>query len=142
VAVLSVSNNIEKEFTYRGLSENSGYSLGELLGKSTRNRLALICLRTIDENRELIVDSKADRVGRPRSNEAILAGMLGVSVRTVDRWIDAEGIQASDLNAERLAEFAYHYSPVEVARILREEAEEHVYVVESWLSAMSDCLEG
>jgi hypothetical protein len=79
---------------------------------------------------------------RPISPEAILAGVLGVSVRTVDRWIDVQGIQASDQNAERLAALAYTNSPEDVAIILRSEAEEHISIVEFWLSIMSNRLEG
>jgi hypothetical protein len=41
----------------------------------------------------------------------ILARVLGVSVRTVDRWSDAEDIQASDLNARA------NWMQAELARI-------------------------
>ena len=124
------------------MSKKSSHLLGEFLGKKTRNRLALICLQAIDANKESYLDSKVSKIGRPISSEAILAGVLEVSVRTVNRWMDEQGIQASDLNAERLAELAYDYYPKDVAIILRSEAEEHVFLVESWLGIMSNKLEG
>lgn len=131
----------EKQFLDRGLSQKSPHLLGEFLGKKTRNRLALICLKAIDANKESYLDSKVAKIGRPISSEAILAGVLEVSVRTVNRWMDEQGIQASDLNAERLAELAYNYFPKDVI-ILRSEAEDHLSLVESWLSIMSNKLEG
>ena len=113
-----------------GLSVDPGFALGELLGKRTRHQLALLCLESITNIR--------DSEEPARSPEVILAGMLGVSVRTVFRWVDAGGIQASDLNAQRLAEFAYSHFPEEVSMLLMMEAKDHLRVVEAWLTSMVD----
>ena len=136
------SQDKENQFLDRGLSKKSPHLLGEFLGKKTRNRLALICLKAIDANKENYLDSKVGKIGRPISSETILAGVIGVSAKTVNRWMDEQEIQASDLNAERLAELAYNYFPKDVEIILRSEAEEHLSLVESWLGLMSNKLEG
>jgi hypothetical protein len=117
----------------RGLPEKESV-LGEVIGKGTRNTLALLCLKAAASASP---DIKQRSPGRPRGPQGKLAEVLGVNVRTVERWIDPEDIQASDSNAERLAEYAYTFYPNEVSKLLLAEATDHLHIVENWLTTMN-----
>lgn len=74
-------------------------------------------LRRRRANGDLFVDK---RIGA----SSLLARSLGVTKRTVERWVSG-GIQACNVNAERLIEVALSLNPEWVIDILEEDLERH-----------------
>jgi transcriptional regulator with XRE-family HTH domain len=70
------------------------------------------------------------------SPSGLLASRLGVSRRTVNRWLSG-GIQGCDLNVDRLIELALLYSPAGVEEALRADLESHRVEVEMALSELA-----
>jgi len=54
----------------------------------------------------------------------LLAGELGVSVRTVQRWLNG-GVQSCNINAEKLIVTALKYAPEETGKLLEQDLETH-----------------
>ena len=117
------------------LRDNS-LSLGEALSKFGRHKLCVICLESIEKEREKGDNPRSEGRGRgrPQSPAAILAIRIGVSYDTIARWRDPSAIQASDRNSEILARFAYEYNPHETIKILRADVESRRAAIETWIS--------
>ena len=61
----------------------------------------------------------------PRVGAAsILAGILGVSPRTVQRWMSG-GVQSCNINAEKLIQASLEHAPEEAKRLLMEDLAQH-----------------
>ena len=76
--------------------------------------------------------------GRPRCSETMLAEAVGVSYRTVARWVSVGGVKACDVNSDRLAEVAFSFCPKETAVVLRGDVADYVRVVEVWLAGCGE----
>ncbi len=123
------------EITGMGLPQYSEMRFGESLSKVARHQLALLCLGAIrDELDRKPVRGKSRGRGRPPSPVGILAHRMRVHPDSVKRWTSLKEVQASDRNAEKLAEMAFWYSPEGVAQILREDMERYGAIMEGWLS--------
>jgi len=59
----------------------------------------------------------------------VLAGILGVSVRSVQRWLSG-GVQSCNVNAEKLIKVAVEYAPGRTADLLEEDMERHRFEFE------------
>ena len=55
----------------------------------------------------------------------VLAGILGVSVKTVQRWLSG-GVQSCNVNAEKLIQVALEYSPERTLELLEKDLERHI----------------
>lgn len=114
-----------------GLPHNSS-EIGEWIGKEARTKLALLCIRGIeDELCDKPMPHKSR--GRKKTATALLSENLGVNRRTVYRWLEGDGVKASDVNAGRLAEIAYGYDPTETRRVLLEDLEDYSVRLSGWL---------
>ena len=111
--------------------------LGEFLSKNARHRLTLLVLQKMKVE-PVRKGAGADPRGRPRSKENVLADMLGVKQRTVHRWLDPNGVQASDSNAGELAYIAVQYDYNETSKILLNDLAEHRKIVNDWIIDMRD----
>ena len=80
--------------------------------------------------------SRRDNPMSRLSPSGLLAAQLGVSRRTVNRWLSG-GIQGCDLNVDRLIVAAFSYSPGEVEATLRADLESHRLEVELALFGLS-----
>ena len=120
-----------EEYSDRGMSDYS-CSLGEWLSKEAREKLVKLSLKGLHEWSDNFV-SCASR-GRPRCSETMLAEAVGVSYRTVARWVSVGGVKACDVNSDRLAEVAFRFCPEETAVVLRGDVADYVRVVEIWLA--------
>jgi hypothetical protein len=61
----------------------------------------------------------------PRVGAAsVLAGILGVSRRTVQRWLSG-GVQSCNVNAEKLIQASLEHAPEETKRLLVEDLQQH-----------------
>lgn len=92
-------------------------TLSEYLSKPARARLVLACHCALQGRRR-------EEGLSIRGATSILAGEVGVSTRTVERWI-ARGIQSCDVNADRILEVAMDLAPRESKEILLEDLDVH-----------------
>ena len=111
--------------------------IGEFLSKNARHRLTLLVLEKMKVE-PVKTGLKADPRGRPRGKVSVLADMLGVKQRTVHRWLDPDGVQANDINAEELAYIAVQYDYNETSKILLNDLVEHRIIVNDWIIDMHD----
>jgi transcriptional regulator with XRE-family HTH domain len=97
-------------------------SLTEYISRDSRRTLAKICVKAIGEDNPL----------SPISPTATLANKLGVTPRTINRWLSG-GIQGSDANIERLLEETLHTSPKNAEETLRNDLNAHRQAVDDLL---------
>lgn len=115
--------------------------LGEVLSKSVRHELCVLCLAAIQ--RELNKKEEPPRRGRgrPQSAATVLAARVGVTYDSIKRWTDLSKIQSCDSNATKLAQAAFEYDPEETIKILRVGVERHREAVEGWISQRTPLVE-
>ena len=101
--------------------------LSEYTSRYCRLRLVEACVRGID--REL--SEKHDNHDNPLSQvdprtraPSILAGVLGVSTRTVQRWLSRD-VQSCNVNAEKLTKVGLRYASEETRKLLEEDLRRH-----------------
>jgi hypothetical protein len=97
--------------------DDTPLSLSEYLSRPARARLVLACHRALQNRRR-------DEGLSIRGATSILAGEVGVTDRTIERWI-SRGIQSCDVNAERILEVAMDLAPRESREILFEDLDVH-----------------
>lgn len=98
---------------------DSGCSeVSEYVSRWARWRLVCVCVKELVKREERIVSR------RRRGATSIFAGMVGVSGRTVQRWL-GNGIQSCNVNAERIVELAVELCPGEAGQILEEDLARH-----------------
>ena len=111
-----------------GFNESSDYSscidVGEYLSRWARWRLVSECVGALRKRRRVEGGVFRGVVGE-------FAGLVGVSGRTVERWL-ACGVQSCNVNAERIVEIAFVLCPVEAEGILREDLENHRDTLEAF----------
>lgn len=100
-----------------------GGCLSEYVSRGCRMELARVAVVGVEGW------SKRDMGMSHLSPAGLLAAQLGVSGRTVNRWLSG-GIQGCDLNIDRLIAAAFSYSPNEVEAALRADLESHRVEVE------------
>ncbi len=127
------------EYYDKPMSKYSCY-LGERLSKDTREKLVKLGIRGFHEYSDKPLSEKSR--GQPKCAETLLAEAVGVTYRTVARWVSVGGVKACDVNSDRLAEIAFNYYPEETADILRSDAAEYGRVVELWLAKAGNTLTG
>lgn len=110
-------------------------TLSEEIGKDARRKLVALCLRGYQKELRDKPPSRYSR-GRPKSAVALLAEAVGISRRTVQRWLYGEGSRACDVNAGRLAEIACSFYPEETGRILIDDVEGYSTRLNGWLNHM------
>jgi hypothetical protein len=101
-----------------------GGCLTEYVSRSCRRALAKVCVEGIRDANPM---SRISPTG-------ILAAELGVSHRTVNRWLSG-GIQGCDLNIERLIALSLRYSRADVEASLKEDLEAHRHAVDDALGS-------
>ena len=69
------------------------------------------------------------------SGVTLLSTLMGVSRKSVGRWLGGE-MQSCNDNATRLLELASNYIPEKLEKVLREDLERHRVEVEAYLSPM------
>ena len=121
-----------RDFRDRGMSHYSS-TIGEGIGKDARSKLVALCLRGYQAELRDKPMSRNSR-GRPKTAVAMLAEAIGVSRRTVQRWLEPEGARACDVNASRLAEIACHFYPEETGRILVNDVRGYSKRLSGWLN--------
>jgi len=103
--------------------------LSEYTSRKCRLRLVEVTARAIERH----LAEKGDRGVSgydPRTGAArILAGILKVSTRTVQRWLSG-GIQSCNVNAERLIQVALRYDEYRTVEIIEEDLENHRFYAE------------
>jgi hypothetical protein len=102
----------------------SGGCLTEYVSRDSRRTLTKLCIEGIGD-------------ANPMSNlspAGILAAELGVSHRTINRWLSG-GIQGCDINIERLIDIAIYYSRNDVEAALNQDLDTHRRAVDETLEA-------
>ena len=98
--------------------------LSEYTSRYCRLKLVEACVegieRELNEKHDRGVSQLGPRVGPAR----VLARILGVSTRTVQRWISG-GVQSCNVNCEALITAALRYAPEEALRLLEEDLLKH-----------------
>ena len=110
------------------MSESGGF-LTEYVSRGCRQALARVAVAGVDD---------WFRRNSPMSHmspSGLLSAQLGVSRRTVNRWLSG-GIQGCDLNVDRLIAAAFGYSPEGVEVALRADLESHRVEVELALAGL------
>ena len=69
------------------------------------------------------------------SGVTLLSTLMGVSRKSVGRWVGGE-MQSCNDNASRLLELASNYIPGKLEKVLREDLERHRVEVEVYLRSM------
>jgi hypothetical protein len=98
------------------------HSLTEYISRDCRRALTKICVKAIGEDNPL----------SPISPTATLANKLGVTPRTINRWLSG-GIQGSDANIELLIEETLRTSPKDAEETLRNDLDAHKLAIEDLL---------
>ena len=107
----------------------------EYLSRPARGKLVFeLCRSLIDIDKENQT-RKRERGRPPVSGVTILASLLGVSRKSVGRWL-AGDMQSSNVNAGRLLDLALLYVPDVLEEVLFEDLERHRVEVESFLGYM------
>ncbi len=92
--------------------------LSEYVSRWARWRLVCACVK------ELVRRKEAKMVKNCASVTGVFAGRVGVSKRTVQRWL-GNGVQSCNVNAERIVELAVELCPGEAMLILEEDLARH-----------------
>lgn len=92
--------------------------VSEYVSRWARWRLVCVCVK------ELVRRSERQGKKKNRGVTWVFADMIGVSSRTVQRWL-ANGVQSCNVNAERIVELAVELCPEEARRILEEDLTRH-----------------
>ncbi len=92
--------------------------LSEYVSRWARWRLVCACVK------ELVRKKEARKVKNGASVTGVFAGRVGVSKRTVQRWL-SNGVQSCNVNAERIVELAVELCPAEARMILEEDLARH-----------------
>lgn len=98
-------------------------TLADHLTKSARLALAQAAVRAIAEELKE-GDNPLTPIDRRVTGSGILASQLGVSRRTVERWLSG-GIQSCNVNAEKLVKVSLGYAFDETLKILHQDLEEY-----------------
>jgi hypothetical protein len=97
---------------------DSGCSeVSEYVSRWARWRLVCACVKELVRRGE-------KRASRGIGATLVLAERVGVSRRTVERWL-GNGVQSCNVNAERIVEFSVELCPGEARRILEEDLTRH-----------------
>ena len=99
-------------------------SLSEYTSRYCRLKLVEATIRGIEHDLKERQDRGASNIDPRISASRILASLLGVSHRTVNRWLGG-GVQSCNVNAEKLIRVALEYAPDEARRLLEEDLEGH-----------------
>lgn len=97
-------------------------SLTEYVSRDCRRALATICVKAIGDDNPLSNNSPS----------STLASKLGVTPRTINRWLSG-GIQGSDTNIEHLIEETLQASPKGAEATLRHDLDAHRLAIEDLL---------
>jgi hypothetical protein len=92
--------------------------VSEYVSRWARWRFVCVCVK------ELVRRSERQGKKRRRCVTSVFADMVGVSGRTVQRWL-ANGVQSCNVNAERIVEISVELCPEEARRILDEDLARH-----------------
>jgi DNA-binding transcriptional regulator YdaS (Cro superfamily) len=113
-----------------GVVQGLAGDLTEYTSRAARLRLVEAAAQGVAEDLREKRDRGVSNLDSRAGASLVLAGLLGVSQRTVNRWLRG-GVQSCNVNCARLIEVALQYSPQEAWKILGEDAEAHVRVCEA-----------
>lgn len=97
-------------------------SLSEYLSRPARMRLVQACHGALRDRR------RGEGLA-PRAATSILAGLINVSPRTVERWLSIDGVQSCDINCEVILKVAEDLAPRELTRVLIEDLDSHTAAI-------------
>lgn len=103
------------------IEDDTPVSLSEYLSRPARARLVQACHSALQDRRRVEGLS-------PRGATSELASRIGVSSRTVERWL-ANGIQSCDINAEVILKITEDLMFQELTRILIEDLDSHTAAI-------------
>ena len=103
------------------IEDDAPLSLSEYLSRPARRRL-------VQARHNALRDKRREEGLAPRAATSILAGLIGVSERTIERWVPG-GVQSCDINASRILEVAEDLAPRELTRVLIEDLDNHTAAI-------------
>lgn len=99
--------------------------LSEYVSRPFRLKIVETCIGSIQRDLEEKWDRGATHIDKRTSASSVLAGLLGVSKRTVNRWLEG-GVQSCNINLEELLKISMKYAYKETLELLEEDLEMHI----------------
>jgi hypothetical protein len=104
------------------MKEAKYVGMAEYVSRPARMRLVELCINAIEKEQE--ADEGPKQPWRPLAPTTILARELGVSARTIRRWLNA-GYQACDVNATLILKVSMGHDPEGAIGTLKDDLEKH-----------------
>lgn len=107
--------------------------LSEYTSRKCRLKLALLLYESVLNELEKRRDRGMSQLDARAGASTLVAGMLGVTKRTVNRWI-AGGVQSCNVNSDKLIKVCLNYAPSRTPELLEEDMENHRFFLECVLN--------
>ena len=111
--------------------------LSEYMSRHCRLRLVEACARGLERELSERCDTGVSHLDPRVGAASVLAGILDVSPRTVQRWLSG-GVQSCNVNAEKLIQASLEHAPEETKRLLAEDLAQHKAELERLLEDLAD----
>lgn len=112
------------------MKEAKYVGIAEYISRPARMRLVVLCIGAIEKQQEANQEPKQG--GRPLAATTILARELGVSARSIRRWLNA-GVQSCDINATLILKVSIGHDEEGTIKILRQDLEKHRQELDNFL---------
>lgn len=110
--------------------------LSEYMSRHCRLRLVEACARGLERELSERCDMGVSHLDPRVGAASVLAGILDVSPRTVQRWLSG-GVQSCNVNAEKLIQTSLEHAPEETKRLLAEDLAQHKAELERLLEGLN-----